>query len=80
MTGKILVIDLSELNFICSLGLGSIVAAYLRARKLGMPTRLVGPRPEVMDVLALTKLDTLMPVYGTVGDAVGVWRSPSGRG
>ena len=70
ITGQTLVIDLSELDFICSLGLGSMVAAYLRARRAGMAARLVAPRPQVMDVLVLTKLDTLMPVYGSVGEAV----------
>ncbi len=65
-----LVIDLAELDFICSLGLGSLVAAYLRAQRAGVLLRLVAPRPAVMEVLEITKLHTLLPVYDSVEQAL----------
>jgi anti-sigma B factor antagonist len=69
-----LAIDLSGLDFICSLGLGAIVAAYLRARRAGIGIRLVAPRPEIRDLLTLTKLETLLPVFDSISS------SPSGLG
>ncbi len=64
------VVDLEDLDFICSLGLGSLVAAYLRAKRVGIPFRLVSPRPDVRDVLEVTRLDTLLPICESVDDAL----------
>jgi anti-sigma B factor antagonist len=64
-----LLIELSELNFICSLGLGSIVAAYTRAIRQAGAIRLVAPSDAVRDMLVMTKLDTLIPVYDSVEEA-----------
>ena len=69
-TDKLLAVDLSELRFICSLGLGSIVAAYLRMAKKGGAIRLVAPQPQVLDMLELTKLGTLLPVRSSLQDAL----------
>ena len=71
---KLLVVDLADLKFICSLGLGSIVAAHLRMARNQGDVRLVAPQPQVREVLELTKLDTLLPIWATVKRP---WRADS---
>ncbi|MEE9296206.1 MAG: STAS domain-containing protein [Phycisphaerae bacterium] len=67
---RLLVIDLSRLEFICSLGLGGFVVAYLRIQKYGGRIGLLCPMPAIRDMLATTKLGTLLPVYDTLDQAI----------
>ncbi len=65
-----LVIDLGELEFICSMGLGAIVASYLRMSKKQGQFRLVQPLPQIVELLEVTKLGTLLEVYDSVEEAL----------
>ncbi len=65
-----LVLDIAGLEFISSLGLGGIIAAHLRCRRLGGRLLLVAPQPAILDVLNVTKLNLLLPVHPTVDDAI----------
>ena len=67
---KRLVIDLTDLRFICSLGLGSIVAAYLRLQKAGGRLLLASPNEAIREMLGVTRLDTLLPVFDDVATAL----------
>ncbi len=60
-----MVIDLENLEFICSLGLGGLVAAYLRARKHNGVLCLASPSGAIREMLEVTKLAALLPVYDT---------------
>lgn len=66
----LLVLDLAGLGFICSLGLGAIVAAYLRMVRIEGRLRLVGPPDQVRELLRITKLDTLLEVHDSVAQAM----------
>ncbi|MHC4063483.1 MAG: STAS domain-containing protein [Planctomycetota bacterium] len=68
---NLLVIDMADLDFICSLGLGSIVAAYLRARRHDGALRLAAPVPAVREVFEVTRLVTLLSVYDSTDEALG---------
>ncbi len=72
MGPRVLVLDLSKLSFICSLGLGGIVVAYLRVQKQGGCIALVRPLPEIRNMLAATKLGTLLPVCDSVEEATNI--------
>ena len=61
-----LVVDLSGLTFIDSMGLGALVSGLKRARALGGDLRLAGPTDHVAKVLAITRLDQAF----LVGDSV----------
>ena len=65
-----LILDLSELMFISSLGIGGILAAHAEARRLGGGVRLVRPRPAVQRLLTLTRIDQLLPTDATLDAAV----------
>lgn len=67
---KLMVLDLAGLDFICSLGLGAIVAAYLRMIRIKGRLRLVGPPEQVRELLRITKLDTILEVHDSVSGAM----------
>lgn len=60
------VLDLSQLTFICSLGLGALVAAHLRSRHHRGAVRLVAPEPSIRNLLEITKLVKIFPPYDSV--------------
>lgn len=70
MRPRVLVIDLSRLDFICSLGLGGIVVAFLRMHKSDGRLALARPSPAIREILATTRLGTLMPIYDSVEEAL----------
>jgi anti-sigma B factor antagonist len=65
-----IVLDLGDVNYIDSGGLGTLVGLYASAHKVGGDIRLarVGPRPN--EVLHITKLVTLFEVFENTEDAI----------
>jgi len=61
-----LVVDLSGLSFIDSMGLGALVSGLKRARAHDGDLRLAGPSDHVAKVLSITRLDQAF----LVGDSV----------
>lgn len=64
------VLELSALAFIESSSLGSIVAAYVRARRQGGSIRLVNPVPSIRELLQTTRLTELLPIFPSLSDAL----------
>lgn len=64
------VIDLSDVTFIDSTGLGAMVAASNRARAAGTSIHLAGAWGEVRKVLELTELDAHLGHHDNVAEAV----------
>lgn len=65
-----LVVDLSELTFITSAGLGLLISAYVRCRRRGRPMHLVNPAPPIREILQVTRLTDLFSIVPTVDAAV----------
>lgn len=65
-----IVLDLSRVEFIDSTGLGVIVGSLKRVRGLGGDLRLAGAEPGVQRVFEMTGLDRVMPLWGSVDEAV----------
>ncbi|AYV22816.1 MULTISPECIES: STAS domain-containing protein [Vibrio] len=63
-----LLLDLSNVNFMDSSGLGAVMAVYklLRDRQIAI----VGAKQPVRDLLKLTRMDRLVKTYDTVEDAM----------
>jgi anti-sigma B factor antagonist len=59
---KILVVDLSDLNFISSTGLGALVAAHVTCQRNGSRLCLLKPREFIQEILEVTRLSTLFEV------------------
>jgi anti-sigma B factor antagonist len=64
-----LVIDLTDVGFMDSSGLGVLVTALKRARERDGALALVCPEGSVHKVLTITGLDRVFPIYGSVGEA-----------
>ena len=65
-----LVVDLSEVPYMDSMGLGMIVTQFVRAKNKGVHLVIAGMTPRVMQLLELTKVNTVLPMAATVAEAV----------
>lgn len=65
-----LVLDLSDLDFINSIGLGALVAAHLRCCHQNAVVKVVAPQPQIEEILNVTKLTHIFPVHPTVEEAI----------
>jgi anti-sigma B factor antagonist len=65
-----IVLDLSELLFIDSTGLGVVVGAHRRAGEVGGEVRIAAAAPRVMRVLSVTGLDRVFRTFASVDDAI----------
>jgi anti-sigma B factor antagonist len=69
------VVDLADVPFLDSTGLGVLVAAANRARAGGRTLVIARPRQIVRNALRLVQVDTVIDVYDSLDDALAV---PSG--
>jgi anti-anti-sigma factor len=66
----LIVLDLGEMDFISSMGLGAILAGHLGVRRYGGEVRLAGARPPVAQLLESTRLTKIFPLFPSVRDAL----------
>lgn len=64
------VLDLADVTYIDSAGLGTLVAAYTSARNEGGEIRLAGVTKNFSELLNITKLVTVFHVDNSVADAL----------
>ena len=65
-----LVIDMTRMDFIVSMGLGAFVRTYTRLRQAGGFLRLAGPQPLILQIIKTTALDRLLPIYDSLDQAL----------
>ena len=65
-----LVIDCSDLTFVDSSGLGSLVAVLRTFNKQSATIRLAGILPEVRSIFELTRLNKVFDIFNSVEDAL----------
>ena len=70
--GRLVVVDLSDVTFLDSTGLGVLVAARRRSQEGAPPgeLHLVVTRPQVTKVLEVTGLSEIFTVHRSLGDAL----------
>jgi anti-sigma B factor antagonist len=68
------IINLAELRYVDSAGLGVLVNAQNAYTSKGGSMRLAGPRPEVRNILQITRLLTFFSVHETEADALSASR------
>jgi len=67
---KIIVVDLSGIEFVDSSGLGALVSCLKSARQAGGDLRIVSPTDQVKMVLRITNLDRILQPRASVDDAL----------
>lgn len=65
-----LVVDLTEVPFVDSTGLGALVSGLRASARAGGSLKLAAPGEAVMRVLTLTRMDRLFDVCDSVDDAL----------
>ena len=68
---ELLIVDLTDVSFIDSTGLGVLVEAVTGARADGGDLRLVVTQPHIIKLFELTGLDTVFSVVSSTSEAVG---------
>lgn len=67
---KKFVIDLSDVKFVNSTGIGILIRAYTTLKNASGEMKLAAVSDKVQGVLSITKLDSIFEYYDTVNDAV----------
>jgi anti-sigma B factor antagonist len=67
-----LIVDLDQVTFLDSSGIGVLIGVLGRIREHGGSLRLTAPSPHVRRVLELTGITALLPTYATLDEAVPV--------
>jgi anti-sigma B factor antagonist len=74
---KKIVLNMTNVTYIDSAGLGMLVAAHLSAKNQGAALHLSNLGNKFHDVLQLTRLVTVFSVYDTEAEAVSSFGTPS---
>jgi len=65
-----LLVDLTNVTFIASDGLGVLIEAHRRADDVGRKFDLVHPQPHILGILRQTQLTKLFRVFESIDDAM----------
>lgn len=68
--GRRVVVDMADVPFVDSAGLGELVAGSRRLAESGGSLCVAAARAKVADLIRLTRLDDLIPVHATVEEAL----------
>ncbi|MEO7162881.1 MAG: STAS domain-containing protein [Bdellovibrionia bacterium] len=68
---KAVVVDLSQVGFIDSSGIATLVEALKEAKNIGAPFTLCGMSEKIMDVFELARLDKVFKIAGTLKEITG---------
>ena len=71
------ILDLSEVPYIDSAGLGSLVSAYVSRQKAGRRVALTGVNERVFRLFEVTKTESLFLMFPTIDDAILALNSPA---
>ena len=64
------ILDLTQVEYVDSTGLGTLVICYTSLKRQGGALKLVNPNKRNVELLLLTKLHTIFQVFNEVQDAV----------
>ena len=68
---RLLILDISELDFVDSFGLGAVVGALKRLRQRGGELALVCPSPRIRRVFEICDLDRILALHESIDSASG---------
>jgi anti-sigma B factor antagonist len=65
-----MILDLSEVPYMDSAGLGSLVGVYVSRQKQGQRLALTGVNPRILDLLEITRMEQLFLIFPSLSDAI----------
>jgi anti-sigma B factor antagonist len=71
------ILDFSQVPYIDSSGLGSLVSAYVSRQKAGRAVALTGVNERVLRLFEVTRTDSLFLIFPTVDDAIAALTGPA---
>ena len=71
---KTILLNMADVNYIDSSGLGELVSAYTTVKNQGAALKLLKLTKKVHDLLQLTKLYTVFDIYDDEASAIGSYR------
>jgi anti-sigma B factor antagonist len=77
---KNLLVNLKEVSYIDSAGLGELVGSYATVTNMGGAIKLLHPQAKVHDLLQVTKLYTVFIAFEDEGEAMRSFSSAAGAG
>ena len=72
---KKVIVNLSEVHYVDSSGVGSLALTHSKATQSGARLVAAGAQGMVLDVFHLTRVDMLVPFYPDIAEAVASFRS-----
>ena len=66
---KAFILDITALDYVDSSGIGMLVSCLTNAKKAGGELKLVGANPRIKRIFAMTGVDSIMSMYGTMAEA-----------
>ena len=75
LTDKNVILDLSTLDFIASMGLGGLIFIHQQCQQQQTSFKLVSPQGAVAKVLKTTQLDQLFDIYSSIDEALAELKS-----
>jgi anti-anti-sigma factor len=67
---RVILLDLSELEFMDTSGLATVIEAHLKAERQGGKLALFGLQPRITEVLAVTHVTALFHIFSSEDEAV----------
>ena len=65
-----MILDMSEVPYMDSAGLGTLVGAYVSRHKSGRRTVLTGVNDKILHLLEITKMTHLFAIFPSLGEAL----------
>ena len=75
--GPVVILDLTEVPYMDSAGLGSLVSAYITCHKSGCQVVLVGTNDRMLKLFEISRVESLFPMFPTLDDAIGAFAAPT---
>ena len=72
---KRILLNLGEVNYIDSAGLGSLISSYTTTKRQGGQLKLVNLTKRIQDLLAITKLITVFETYENEAEALASFKA-----
>jgi anti-anti-sigma factor len=67
---KKFVLDITTLDYVDSSGIGMLVSCLTNVKKAGGELKLAGASPRIRRIFVMTGVDTMMPMFDTLADAM----------